>query len=121
MYRASERQPRLFRRSLVRSSPPNPATNQESHGVPVLRRCRRVPPRRTLPVPCRRAAAQAPARPGGGARGGINPAIRKEEDKVVDTVLTGELAKPLNAYCRCWRSGTFPLRWSPCEAQQSNR
>ncbi|RLN34722.1 CDGSH iron-sulfur domain-containing protein NEET [Panicum miliaceum] len=56
-----------------------------------------------------------------GAGGGINPAIRKEEDKVVDTVLTGELAKPLTAYCRygqlltgfpfslCWRSGTFPL------------
>ncbi|XP_066399940.1 CDGSH iron-sulfur domain-containing protein NEET-like [Miscanthus floridulus] len=43
------------------------------------------------------------------AGGGINPAIRKEEDKVVDTVLTGELAKPLTAYCRCWRSGTFPL------------
>jgi len=35
-----------------------------------------------------------------GAGGGINPAIRKEEDKVVDTVLTGELAKPLTAYCR---------------------
>uniref|UniRef100_A0A0A9HEU6 Iron-binding zinc finger CDGSH type domain-containing protein n=1 Tax=Arundo donax TaxID=35708 RepID=A0A0A9HEU6_ARUDO len=43
------------------------------------------------------------------ATGGINPAIRKEEDKVVDTVLAGELAKPLTAYCRCWRSGTFPL------------
>ncbi|TVU39376.1 hypothetical protein EJB05_12790 [Eragrostis curvula] len=43
------------------------------------------------------------------AGGGINPAIRKEEDKVVDTVVTGELAKPLTAYCRCWRSGTFPL------------
>ncbi|EER97189.1 hypothetical protein BDA96_02G313700 [Sorghum bicolor] len=61
-------------------------------------------------------AAQAP-RPRRGlvavraeaAGGGINPAIRKEEDKVVDTVLTGELAKPLTAYCRCWRSGTFPL------------
>ncbi|GJN32241.1 hypothetical protein PR202_gb20732 [Eleusine coracana subsp. coracana] len=31
---------------------------------------------------------------------GINPAIRKEEDKVVDTVLAGELSKPLTAYCR---------------------
>ncbi|KAL5196537.1 hypothetical protein ABZP36_000049 [Zizania latifolia] len=41
--------------------------------------------------------------------GGINPAIRKEEAKVVDTVLAGELSKPLTAYCRCWRSGTFPL------------
>ncbi|KAJ1290842.1 hypothetical protein BS78_02G273600 [Paspalum vaginatum] len=63
-------------------------------------------------------AARAPTRPRRGrvavraeaaAGGGINPAIRKEEDKVVDTVLTGELAKPLTAYCRCWRSGTFPL------------
>ncbi|XP_078448008.1 2 iron, 2 sulfur cluster binding protein [Wolffia australiana] len=39
----------------------------------------------------------------------INPAIRKEEAKVVDTVLAGELEKPLTAYCRCWRSGSFPL------------
>ncbi|BAF21504.1 Os07g0467200 [Oryza sativa Japonica Group] len=41
--------------------------------------------------------------------GGINPSIRKEEEKVVDTVLAGELSKPLTPYCRCWRSGTFPL------------
>lgn len=54
------------------------------------------------------AAAQAPrprrglvaVRAEAGAGGGINPAIRKEEEKVVDTVLTGELAKPLTAYCR---------------------
>ncbi|BBN08236.1 hypothetical protein MPTK1_4g09950 [Marchantia polymorpha subsp. ruderalis] len=39
----------------------------------------------------------------------INPSIKKESDKVVDTVVVGELAKPLTAYCRCWRSGTFPL------------
>ncbi|KAJ3680067.1 hypothetical protein LUZ60_016345 [Juncus effusus] len=41
--------------------------------------------------------------------GGINPEIRKDEAKVVDSVVVGELAKPLTAYCRCWRSGTFPL------------
>nr|XP_043632906.1 CDGSH iron-sulfur domain-containing protein NEET [Erigeron canadensis] len=41
--------------------------------------------------------------------GGINPEIRKSEDKVVDSVVVTELAKPLTAYCRCWRSGTFPL------------
>nr|ACG24491.1 kinesin like protein [Zea mays]ACG26916.1 kinesin like protein [Zea mays] len=71
--------------------------------------CRLAVPAPSLP------AARAP-RPRRGlvavraeAGGGINPAIRKEEDKVVDTVLTGELAKPLTAYCRCWRSGTFPL------------
>ncbi|KQK16365.1 CDGSH iron-sulfur domain-containing protein NEET [Brachypodium distachyon] len=50
--------------------------------------------------------AEAEAAAGGS---GINPAIRKEEAKVVDTVLAGELSKPLTPYCRCWRSGTFPL------------
>ncbi|KAA0055137.1 CDGSH iron-sulfur domain-containing protein NEET [Cucumis melo var. makuwa] len=39
----------------------------------------------------------------------INPAIRKSEEKVVDSVLIAELSKPLTPYCRCWRSGTFPL------------
>ncbi|CAI9092111.1 OLC1v1027276C5 [Oldenlandia corymbosa var. corymbosa] len=39
----------------------------------------------------------------------INPDIRKTEDKVVDSVVVTELAKPLTAYCRCWRSKTFPL------------
>ncbi|OMO98001.1 hypothetical protein COLO4_14199 [Corchorus olitorius] len=39
----------------------------------------------------------------------INPEIRKAEEKVVDSVVVTELAKPLTAYCRCWRSGTFPL------------
>ncbi|KAK9103517.1 hypothetical protein Sjap_020771 [Stephania japonica] len=39
----------------------------------------------------------------------INPEIRKSEEKVVDSVVVSELAKPLTAYCRCWRSGTFPL------------
>ncbi|XP_022735030.1 CDGSH iron-sulfur domain-containing protein NEET-like [Durio zibethinus] len=39
----------------------------------------------------------------------INPEIRKTEEKVVDSVVVTELAKPVTAYCRCWRSGTFPL------------
>ncbi|KAK2421232.1 hypothetical protein P8452_51208 [Trifolium repens] len=39
----------------------------------------------------------------------INPDIRKNEDKVVDSVVLNELTKPLTPYCRCWRSGTFPL------------
>ncbi|XP_004308153.1 PREDICTED: CDGSH iron-sulfur domain-containing protein NEET [Fragaria vesca subsp. vesca] len=39
----------------------------------------------------------------------LNPEIRKSEAKVVDSVVVTELAKPLTAYCRCWRSGTFPL------------
>ncbi|GMN40880.1 hypothetical protein TIFTF001_010110 [Ficus carica] len=39
----------------------------------------------------------------------INPEIRKNEQKVVDSVVVAELSKPLTAYCRCWRSGTFPL------------
>ncbi|XP_024990976.1 CDGSH iron-sulfur domain-containing protein NEET [Cynara cardunculus var. scolymus] len=41
--------------------------------------------------------------------GGINPEIRKNEDKVVDSVVVTELSNPVTAYCRCWRSGTFPL------------
>ncbi|XP_031498221.1 CDGSH iron-sulfur domain-containing protein NEET [Nymphaea colorata] len=40
---------------------------------------------------------------------GINPEIRKNEEKVVDSVQVSELSKPVTAYCRCWRSGTFPL------------
>ncbi|KAL9237249.1 hypothetical protein vseg_011823 [Gypsophila vaccaria] len=39
----------------------------------------------------------------------INPEIRKTEDKVVDSVVVTELSKNITAYCRCWRSGTFPL------------
>ncbi|KAE9464947.1 hypothetical protein C3L33_03138, partial [Rhododendron williamsianum] len=39
----------------------------------------------------------------------INPEIRKSEAKVTDSVVVTELSKPLTAYCRCWRSGTFPL------------
>ena len=31
---------------------------------------------------------------------GINPEIRKSEDKVVDSVVVTELSKPLTAYCR---------------------
>ncbi|XP_057988675.1 CDGSH iron-sulfur domain-containing protein NEET-like isoform X1 [Hevea brasiliensis] len=52
-------------------------------------------PRRMVAV---RAEAQA-----------INPEIRKNEEKVVDSVVVAELSKPLTAYCRCWMSGTFPL------------
>ncbi|KAF7813294.1 CDGSH iron-sulfur domain-containing protein NEET [Senna tora] len=40
---------------------------------------------------------------------GINPDIRKSEEKVVDSVVVTELSKPTTAYCRCWRSKTFPL------------
>uniref|UniRef100_A0A1J3GP21 CDGSH iron-sulfur domain-containing protein NEET n=1 Tax=Noccaea caerulescens TaxID=107243 RepID=A0A1J3GP21_NOCCA len=45
----------------------------------------------------------------GGGRGGINPEIRKNEEKVVDSVVVTELSKNITPYCRCWRSGTFPL------------
>ncbi|KAL1342591.1 hypothetical protein HN51_057044 [Arachis hypogaea] len=46
---------------------------------------------------------------GAGVGVGINPDIRKTEEKVVDSVVVSELSKPLTPYCRCWRSGTFPL------------
>lgn len=41
--------------------------------------------------------------------GPINPDIRKEEAKVVDTVDVSEQDKKQVAYCRCWRSKTFPM------------
>ncbi|CAH2070325.1 unnamed protein product [Thlaspi arvense] len=44
-----------------------------------------------------------------GSGGGINPEIRKNEEKVVDSVVVTELSKNITPYCRCWRSGTFPL------------
>ncbi|KAG6466192.1 CDGSH iron-sulfur domain-containing protein NEET-like [Zingiber officinale] len=56
-------------------------------------------------APRRRSAAAFTVR----AEGGINPDVRKNEEKVVDSVVASELTKPLTAYCRCWRSGTFPL------------
>lgn len=39
----------------------------------------------------------------------INPVIRKEEAKVVDSVLVAELSKPLTAYCR-WFESQWELR-----------
>lgn len=39
----------------------------------------------------------------------INPDIRKNEEKVVDAVVLSEVSKAVTPYCRCWRSGTFPL------------
>ncbi|PSC77033.1 CDGSH iron-sulfur domain-containing NEET [Micractinium conductrix] len=40
----------------------------------------------------------------------INPNIKKDVDKVVDTVFPKDLdGKPQAVYCRCWRSATFPL------------
>ncbi|KAM7273581.1 hypothetical protein ACFE04_028245 [Oxalis oulophora] len=44
-----------------------------------------------------------------GTLGSINPEIRKDEAKVVDAVVVDELSKAVTPYCRCWRSGTFPL------------
>ena len=40
----------------------------------------------------------------------VNPAIRKEEAKVVDTVLVPELSKPLTAYCRYKNNPYFRFR-----------
>lgn len=44
------------------------------------------------------------------ASGAINPDIKKDVEKVVDTVAvpTDLDGKPQVAYCRCWRSKTFP-------------
>ncbi|KAG6475041.1 hypothetical protein ZIOFF_064258 [Zingiber officinale] len=47
-------------------------------------------------APRRRSAAAFTVR----AEGGINPDVRKNEEKVVDSVVASELTKPLTAYCR---------------------
>ena len=39
----------------------------------------------------------------------INGSIRKVEAKVVDIVIASKMEKPQVAYCRCWKSKTFPL------------
>eukprot|EP00850_Spirogloea_muscicola_P017673 SM000154S01408 [mRNA] locus=s154:328834:329734:+ [translate_table: standard] len=39
----------------------------------------------------------------------INLSIQKDVEKGADTVKISELTKPVTAYCRCWRSETFPL------------
>lgn len=46
---------------------------------------------------------------GGSSGEHINPAIRKSEDKVVDSVLVPELSKPLTPYCRFFWSHSFPF------------
>ena len=43
------------------------------------------------------------------AAGHINPDIKKDNPKVVDEANVSEQTKPMVAYCRCWRSKTFPL------------
>lgn len=47
-----------------------------------------------------RVGARAEAEASTSAVAPINPSIRKESDKVVDTVQVAELSKPLVAYCR---------------------
>ncbi|KAI8471536.1 MAG: hypothetical protein J3K34DRAFT_416950 [Monoraphidium minutum] len=42
------------------------------------------------------------------AEGHINPSIKKDVDKVVDMMKVEELPKKA-VFCRCWRSGTFPM------------
>uniref|UniRef100_A0A803M5E7 Integrase catalytic domain-containing protein n=1 Tax=Chenopodium quinoa TaxID=63459 RepID=A0A803M5E7_CHEQI len=42
-------------------------------------------------------------------RSAISDDFEKTEEKVVDSVVATELSKNITPYCRCWRSGTFPL------------
>ncbi|XP_055809253.1 CDGSH iron-sulfur domain-containing protein NEET-like [Solanum dulcamara] len=41
----------------------------------------------------------------------INPNINKDEvpKLVLHTVDVTQLSKPVTSYCRCWKSGSFPL------------
>lgn len=43
------------------------------------------------------------------ASNAINPDIKKDNPKVVDIADVSQQEKPQVAYCRCWRSKTFPL------------
>jgi CDGSH-type Zn-finger protein len=40
--------------------------------------------------------------------GSINPAIKKDVEKVVDMLKTDDLPKKA-VFCRCWRSEKFPF------------
>ena len=90
--------------STTPSLPPNQPTTcwKKTMATPFCAAACRLPvaARPSAQAPRPRRGVVAVRAEAAGAGGGINPAIRKEEDKVVDTVLTGELAKPLTAYCR---------------------
>lgn len=60
------------------------------------------------PLPAARAAPATRRSVSCKAAGQINPTIKKEEPKVVDTVDASKIEKQA-VYCRCWRSDTFPL------------
>ncbi|CAL8470075.1 g9617 [Coccomyxa elongata] len=62
-----------------------------------------------LPTPsvCRPSRTRIVVRAETSVASPINPNIQKENPKVVDTVTTSSVEKQV-AYCRCWRSGTFP-------------
>lgn len=45
---------------------------------------------------------------GADAAATINPSIKKDVDKVVDTFKAADLPKKA-VFCRCWRSGKFPM------------
>ncbi|PNX71382.1 cdgsh iron-sulfur domain-containing protein 2-like [Trifolium pratense] len=51
-------------------------------------------------VDSRRARSVVVVKAETGGVNSINPDIRKNEDKVVDSVVLSELAKPLTPYCR---------------------
>ncbi|GBF96714.1 hypothetical protein Rsub_09456 [Raphidocelis subcapitata] len=42
------------------------------------------------------------------ATGVINPSVKKDLDKVVDTIKADEIEGKKGVFCRCWRSAKFP-------------
>ena len=42
------------------------------------------------------------------AAGHLNPSIKKDVEKVVDTIKIGEVPGAKGVFCRCWRSAKFP-------------
>lgn len=57
----------------------------------------------------RQSRGQAVRRVVAQSSGQINPDIQKDEAKVVHTCDVSEQDKKQVAYCRCWRSSTFPM------------
>eukprot|EP00200_Dunaliella_tertiolecta_P003016 CAMPEP_0202354890 /NCGR_PEP_ID=MMETSP1126-20121109/10012_1 /ASSEMBLY_ACC=CAM_ASM_000457 /TAXON_ID=3047 /ORGANISM="Dunaliella tertiolecta, Strain CCMP1320" /LENGTH=93 /DNA_ID=CAMNT_0048947413 /DNA_START=91 /DNA_END=372 /DNA_ORIENTATION=+ len=64
-------------------------------------------------APARAVAVRAAEAPAQAAH--INKTIKKDEAKVVDVCVAAAQDKNQVAYCRCWKSSTFPL----CDAKHA--
>jgi CDGSH-type Zn-finger protein len=65
------------------------------------------PPPSTQPHPFPTPHKTTQVRAESSAAGHINPAIKKDVEKVVDTLKVADLPNKA-VFCRCWRSAKFP-------------